>query len=375
MCNVKDKMIPVYKPYLNKELLKYAHDALESGWITHGKYVEMCEKFLEDKLGVKHVLLVNNGTSATHLMVLGLKLVYGKWLKEVIVPNNVYVAAWNSFLFDDCDTSLYPIDADLSTWNFDLDKLDKRIKETDSPVLVVHNMGNIVNVPDLQKKYTDTIFVEDCCEGLFGLYNEQYAGTASLCSSVSFFGNKTITSGEGGAVLTNNDEIYNHLLRLRGQGQTDEKFIHDRLGYNYRLNNVSAGILYGQLMHLDEILNKKLNVFAKYDSSFCGNYSIHFQEYADGTIPANWLYAIRIDGSDYKKAKEFFDEAGIETRPMFYPMSAHKHLKMFSIEGYEEVASQLNKEVIILPCYPELTDKEQDYIIEKVKEYEWNLRM
>lgn len=367
-------MIPVYVPYLNKKTLKYAHDALDSSWITQGKYIELCERFLEEYLGVKHVLLTNNGTTATHLVSKGLTYYYAHKfnnpLYELIVPNNVYVAAWNSFLFSDNLIQLIPIDADLDTWNYDLNKLDKEIKlRPNATVLIVHNVGNVINVPALKIKYPNVLFVEDACEGLFGYYDGKSVGTESLLSSISFFGNKTITSGEGGAVLTNDTELYNYLKKLRGQGQSETKFIHDELGYNYRITNVQAAILYGQLMNVEKILSLKSDIFCRYDVNFCSVPRIHFQEFEVGTIPASWLYAIRIEGSRYNSAKAFFDSVGIETRPMFYPMSSHRHLKSYANIDDELVAKELNQSVVILPSYPDLTKEDQDYIIEKVKEY------
>lgn len=110
---------------------------------------------------------------------------------KIIVPNNVYVCAWNSFLFDK-EYELVPIDADINTWNFDLDKLESVIDET-SAVLIVHNIGNIINVPNLKKRFPNTIFLEDNCEGFLGKYNDKYTGTESFIFSF-FFGNKTLTS-------------------------------------------------------------------------------------------------------------------------------------------------------------------------------------
>lgn len=367
-------MIPVYEPFINKNTTEHAYEAIKSGWFTHGKYIEMCEEELAKMLKVRHVLLTNNGTSATHLVALGLQYHYekriGKPLSEILVPNNVYVAAWNSFLFSNPNVKLIPIDACISTWNFDTLRLIKLAYTYDNPaILVVHNLGNIINVPALKRAIPHANFVEDCCEGFGGMYEGIHAGTASICSSLSFFGNKLITSGEGGAVVTNDDEIFEYLKRLRGQGQSDKKFVHDYLGYNYRMTNIQAGLLYGQLKYTDMLRLRKYSVFSRYDKGFLNNKKMYVQRFDNSTYSACWMYGVGVEGSSYENANEFFTNAGIETRPMFYPMSSHKHLENYSNEQDEEIAKLLNREVVILPSYPTLTRKDQNYIIKKVKEY------
>ena len=249
-------MIPIYKPYFTENNLKYAHEALSSGWVSsQGEYLDIVKNKLKEFLNCKKLILTNNGTTATHLIALALKYKYPH-IKKIIVPNNVYVAAWNSFLFDK-EYELVPIDADLDTWNFDLNKLESVIDE-DSAVLIVHNIGNVIDVPMLKNRFPNTIFIEDNCEGFLGKYGDKYTGTDSFASSISFFGNKTLTSGEGGAFITNDCDVFEYINKIKSQGQSNEKFIHDVLGYNYRMTNVQAEILLGQLECIDEIKKKNI---------------------------------------------------------------------------------------------------------------------
>jgi len=150
-------MIPIYKPYLPQGSLRYAHEALDSGWLSsQGKYIAIVTEKLQELLGVKYVLPLNNGTSAMHLVS---KCAARLGKTEVIIPNNVYIAAINSFLFD-TNFRLYSVDASLDTWNYDLEKLDQAITEhPNAAVLVVSNIGNIINVPALQIKYPRTLFL------------------------------------------------------------------------------------------------------------------------------------------------------------------------------------------------------------------------
>ena len=360
-------MLPIYLPYLPASCLKYAHDALDSTWISsQGVYIDKAKEKLKEIIGSKYVILVNNGTCATHMLALGLKFKYPN-LRKIIVPNNVYVAAWNSFLFSG-GFDFEVIDADLSTWNIDVSKIQGTGKDT--ALLVVHNLGNIINVPALKKKHPDLLIVEDNCEGLFGKYDGQYSGTASLMSSLSFFGNKTITSGEGGAVLTQDDQLFEYLNSVRGQGQSSVRYVHDKLGYNYRMSNIQAALLYGQLEMLDEIRSKKFDVFALYKKELESVNEIRFQELEPNTEHAQWMFAIRFNGFDLTRKRMlelFLYENSIETRPMFYNINEHTHLK--SIPSNNKVADQLNHQCLILPSYPELTKSQILTVTSKIKDF------
>lgn len=368
-------MIPIYKPYLPPNSLSMAHDALNSTWLSsYGKYIVMAQEKLQELLGVSYVLLLNNGTSACHLVAKSLhhtkKAPSGK--KKIIVPNNVYVAAWNAFLFDG-DYELIPVDADLNTWNIDLQKLDYAIKMfSDADVLIVHNIGNIINVSELQTKYPNVNFVEDNCEGLFGKYNNQFSGTASFASAISFFGNKNITSGEGGAFLTNDQEAYDYAKLIHGQGQSAKRFVHSELGYNYRMTNIQAAILCGQLDLLPEILDRKYNNFYLYRQAFSNREDVQTQFIETNTEHANWMFGIRIhNNQSYEMAELYFNSYGIEIRPMFYSIFSHGHLKgnVNIFDGSCNNADILNKECFILPSFAELTTVEINYIIQTVNNY------
>ena len=305
--------------------------------------------------------MTNNGTSATHLVSKALNFKYPQ-INKIFVPNNVYVAAWNSFLYDK-KFNLIPIDADIYSWNINL----KKIKTNDeSAILLVHNLGNIIN----PKNVEGSVIVEDNCEGFLGKYNENFSGTNCLASSVSFFGNKNITSGEGGAFITNDEDCFLYANKVQGQGQSKERYIHDELGYNYRMTNIQAAILYGQLEYLEEIQEKKKNIFNFYKKELTKNERIKIQTEEKDTVPSNWMMGIRIIGNEnFNKINMFMKNKKIDIRPMFYPMSTHKHLKKYAWGRDETVAKILSKECLILPSYPDLTKEEQKYIINCINEF------
>ena len=354
-------MIPIYKPYLPSNSLHLAHRALDSTWLSsQGEYLPVVQEKLQELLKVKYVLPLNNGTSACHLVAKCLNHHLGSPnSSQIIVPNNVYVAAWNGFLFDK-NFELIPIDANLDTWNFDLQTLEEKIYQyPKAAVLIVHNVGNIINVPELKRKYPTTTFVEDNCEGLLGTYEGLQAGTASFVSAISFFGNKNITSGEGGAFVTNDENAYLFAKCLQGQGQSSKRFIHFELGYNYRMTNIQAAILCGQLEVLPEIIEKKNYLFEEYRKAFNNREDIKIQTIEvelNTHTPIGCLVFVLQEIATYDFAESFFKTRGIEIRPMFYSIDVHHHLngdlRIFNCDN--ENATLLNRECFILPSFPEL---------------------
>lgn len=365
-------MIPIYKPYLPKNSLSYAHDAIDSGWISSlGEYKNLAANRLSKKLGVKYSLLVSNGTVATHLLIKGIKFFYPN-ANRIIVPNNSYVAAYNSIIFDGpTDFEIFPIDSNLSTWNADYSDLPFT-PDKNTVFLIVHNLGNIVNVPKLKERFASSIFIEDNCEGIFGEYEGRSSGSESFCSSLSFFGNKNITTGEGGAVLTNNRDLYQYLNKIHGQGQTSKRFVHDLLGYNYRMTNIHAAILLGQLNLYDEIKQRKQEIFNAYRYMLKNIEGVEFQSVEPGCSHSMWMFGIKVrNNQSYETAKSYFDSVGIETRPMFYPISVHSHLSHIKSEFSN--SDLLSKQCIVLPSYPDLKEIEIEYICDMVKQYIQNL--
>lgn len=345
--------IPIYKPYLPNSSTEYAKDAINSGWVSSiGEYIERATDKLRELTGVKYVVLVNNGTSATHLCARVLR----EWHPEtrrVFLPSACYIAAYNSLLYDDNDWVLQPVDLDIDTWNMRIPEY-----EEGDAIMAVHNLGNIIPLSGI-----DCPIIEDSCETLLGNPKQKQ----SLCSSLSFFGNKNMTSGEGGAVLTDNEDIFNYVAKLKGQGQTKTRYIHDELGYNYRMTNIQAALLLGQLEEWDTIEAYKKSLFTKYNEAFKDHPNIIPQKIVYNH--SRWMYAVRIVGSkSYEDNKKFFDAHGVDTRPMFYSFKHHRHLDFLQgVDGRAIAnAERLHNEIVMLPSYPELTLEEVKHISEIV---------
>ncbi len=350
-------MIPIYRPYFLQSSFEHTQTALARNEISHGPHKSYAAAALAERVGVRHAILTCNGTAATHLLFLALRYIRPN-LRRIFFPNNAYVAVWNASLFDQHKHARIAVDADLKTWNANYSGV---CDDPTSAIVVAHTLGGIVNVPALRRRLPNVLIVEDNCEGFTGSYEGRPSGSESLCSSVSFFGNKTITTGEGGAFFTNDDEVFKFIIKVFSQGQTQTRYIHDTLAYNYRMSNIQAAILCGQLKILAEIKQQKARVFQFYRERLNGH--VIFPEPEPGTIDAQWMAAIRAPGNpSYPFAERVFAAQGIETRPLFYPLSSHSHLKNHFLVPTEQNAALLNRECVVLPSFPALTEQELDHI-------------
>ena len=361
-------MIPIYEPYLSK-YHKSANEAIETNWISDcGENVRNAEEKLKSVLNVSHCILTNNGTSATHCLILSIKYKYPH-INKIYVPNNVFVAPWNCVLNEYPSDKIEVMKIDRNTLNIDTSEKYIENLELNSAVVIVHNLGNIVNVPRLKRIRPDIIFVEDNCEGLFGKYEGLYSGTStsSLCSAISFYANKTLTTGEGGAFITNDNDVYEHIRSVYSHRMTKTRYIHDVHAHNYRMSNIQAGFLFDQLNDLEHILKLKEELFNKYDHLLEG--MIHDGKVIkikseECTIKANWIYCIVISDLDYESIETYMSEHNVQIRPLFYDIRYHNHLKDIYIK-YNDIEIK----GIMLPSFPSLNQTQQEYIIECLIKY------
>jgi perosamine synthetase len=366
--------IPIYKPFLKKYKCS-ALDAVESEWISnHGKYIELATNKFKQILNAKYVILMNNGTTSTHCLFLSLKYKYPE-IKKIYVPNNVYVAVYNCALMTYPDEYLEVMKINENTWNMEENDEYLLSLEKNSAIVIVHNLGGIIDVDRIKKIRPDIILVEDNCEGLFGKYNNKYTGTSEniLCSSVSFYGNKTITTGEGGAFITSDDDVYNYIKKVYTQGMSEKRFVHNIHAYNYRMTNIQAAFLYEQLNDIDTILNMKKNIFDNYikllENEINEN-KISLQKINFNSERANWMFTVKLNNNDMTidEFNEYFtNQNNIEIRPFFYPFKSHNHLINLNSHSNDDISNKLNSNIIMLPSYPELEFKEQEYICKILK--------
>lgn len=364
-------MIPIYKPYL-KKYKQSAINAINEEWISnHGIYVKLASDELSKIFNIKHVILMNNGTSATQCLYISLKYKYPN-IKKIYIPNNVFIAAWNCGLHI-YDKNIFEVmKINQETLNIDTSEEYILSLDEDSAVVIVHNFGNIVNVPRLKKIRPDLIFIEDNCEGFFGKYEDIYSGTDSLCSSVSFYGNKTFTSGEGGAFMTNNTELYKYINKYYSHGMTDKRYIHDVLGNNYRMTNVAAALLYDQLLDYEHILNLKSEIFTYYEKYLNENINkkkVILLKKEEKTISSKWMFHIIIPSINFQDFETYMSEKNIQIRPFFYSINNHQHLIDIKNPHHNDFNENITNNGVMLPSYPELNKENIKYICLCINDY------
>lgn len=339
---------PIYTPNIQPYTTSI-HKAIADGWISsQGEFLEKSRAKCSELLGVPYVVMVNNGTSATHLLYKALKYKYPT-LSRIYVPDYVFVAVWNCALYEYDPSMISVLKMDPTTLNMCVDEDYIQSLEPNSAVVIVHNVGNVVNVPRLKRIRPDLVFVEDCCEAFLETYEGQVVGSAGLCSAISFFANKLITSGEGGIWYTHDKDLYDFIYKSCHHGMTSERYVYDVLGYNYRMTNLQAALLYDQLCDMDTILRQKRRVYERYCKLLEGT---TFQVATTGI----WMFLLRTPGQQLRNQMAHH---GIDTRPMFYEVSRHAHLRSIQSEPQDIGHSEL----LMLPSSPTLTSFDQCVIV------------
>jgi len=357
---------PVYQPSMKGNELKYVTDCIESTWISSkGKYVAAFEHGFADYLQAGYATSVCNGTVALQLALLALGIGSGD---EVIVPTFTYIASVNVILYVGA-TPVF-VDSLPDTWQIDYTDVEKKISAKTKAVIAPHIYGHPCEMEALKlicQKH-NLFLVEDCAEAIGSKYNGKHLGTYGDISAYSFFGNKTITTGEGGMVVTNSKELYERAKKLKNQGLSDRQYWHDEVGYNFRMTNICAAIGLAQLEHINQIIIDKIRIASVYRKAF-ENTVIEFHGEAPNSFNSYWMCSILIpESSQRDELRNFLAEAGIETRPLFYPVHEMPIYAKFTAENFP-VAHNISYRGINLPSYPDLTNDEVGFIASKVKQF------
>lgn len=358
--------IPVYQPSLNGNEKKYVNECLDSTWISSkGKFVNEFENAFAEYVGVRHATTVSNGTVAIHLALLALGIGEGD---EVIVPSLTYIASVNSIAY----TGATPVFVDSLQESWQIDPIDviKKITPKTKAVMAVHLYGHPCDMDSLVEicKKHDLFLIEDCAEAIGTKYKGKHVGTFGDISTFSFFGNKTITTGEGGMVITNDETLHDRAVHFKGQGLAKHRqYWHDVIGYNYRMTNICAAIGLAQLEEIEKVLIEKKRVADTYRKYLKNTSVIFHNPIGDDIYHSYWMCSILTeDGKQRDLLREYLDKAGIETRPLFYPVHT---MPMYSAQYQRHpVAENLGWRGLNLPSYPGLKLEEIEYICEKIKE-------
>src|SRR4051794_21300608 len=306
-------MIPVYQPYLTGKEKEYVASCFDSTWISsRGEFVSRFEAEFEQFIGIRHATTVCNGTVALHLAMMALGLGLGD---EVIVPTLTYVASVNTIVHAGA-TPVF-VDSLSSTWQMDPNDVQRKITARTKAVMAVHlygapcEMASLVELCDQHGLF----LIEDCAEAFGTLYGGKHVGTFGDIATFSFFGNKTITTGEGGMVIAQGDALAARMRMVRGQGQSStRRYWHETLGFNYRMTNIVAAIGLAQIERLDPILARKRAIGARYRTLLRG-LPVTFQQAAEGIVGSDWLVSPLLPpGADRDRLMADMAARGVETR-------------------------------------------------------------
>jgi len=344
--------IPLIKPVLDGRELEYITDCILTGWISsQGKYVNLFEEGFSQYVGGTHCLAVSNGTVALHLALAPLGIGPGD---EVLVPNLTFAASVNPVLYVGATPVL--IDVDPTSMAIDVNLAEQAITPRTRAIIPVHLYGHpadIDRVMALADKF-QLLVIEDCAEAFGSFYKGKHVGRWGDAAIFSFFGNKTLTTGEGGMVLFKDKAIYDRARILRDHGMSPERrYWHDEVGYNYRMTNLQAAVGVAQLERADFFVERKRWIAEQYRKRLSLFRCLKLpQEYGDVTN-SYWLYTILLTGEVAPKRDQIIKLMklnGIETRPVFYSMHRMPPYRAFSINGASyPVSSYISDSGISLP--------------------------
>jgi len=362
---LRDKMIPWGKPCLGEKERDYLLKALDSTWISGGEFIDRFESDFARLIGTEYAVTTSSGTSALHLALLALGIGPGD---EVIVPAFTFVAPANMAI----ETGAKPVyvDIDPRTWCMDVKEVEKSITKRTKAIVPVHVYGNVCEMESLTgiARERQLCLIEDVAEAAFSKYRGKFAGSLGHLGCFSFQATKTITMGEGGAVLTDDKELSKRMRIMRSHGMRENKrYWHDLVGYNYRLTNLQAALGCAQLENLDEIIAEKARIYRRYSGNLSGFVGIELQHVPKEVEPVMWTVAIKIAPNRFKGDRDFVIaellKRNIETRPGFYPFSVMPLYDAASLP----VAESIGRNVISLPSYVSISDEDIDYVCNQLK--------
>jgi perosamine synthetase len=347
------RAIPVYEPDLSGNERKYVLECLDTNWISSiGSFIEKFEGSIADATGTRHAIGVCNGTVALHLALHCLGIGPGD---EVIVPTFTYIASVNTI----AQTGATPVFAEsrASDWQLDVADVERHITPRTKAIMPVHLFGGACDMEALMKlahKHGLKV-VEDCAEALGTTIAGQHVGTFGDVGTFSFFGNKTVTTGEGGAVIAMDDAIAARLRTTKGQGQSaTRRYWHEVLGFNYRMTNIAAAIGFAQMERLTSVLERKRAIAMAYRKQLA-DLPVRFQAANADVVTSDWLVSLLLPrGIDRDLLMKQMAKVGVDTRPVFY--CAHT-MPMYHDGSNVQfpVAQDIAQRGLSLPSYPTLT--------------------
>lgn len=372
--------VPLSEPCLGGNDRRYLDECLASTFVSSvGPFVERFEREFALRVGARHAVACSSGTAAIHVALRLLGVGPGD---EVFVSDLTFVASANPVLYERAVPVL--VDAEAGTWNLDPElaagEIRRRAKaglRQPKAVEAVHILGQPARLEPLAEacERHGIALIEDAAEALgarwtSGRFAGRQVGTAGRIGCYSFNGNKIITTGGGGMIVTDDPELARRAKHLTTQAKLPgAEYRHDELGYNYRLSNLAAALGVAQLEKLDEHLRRKKEIAARYDAAFRDRAGLILPPRPADVDPSFWLYTIRVDpaafGIDARALLQRLRAAGVESRPVWTPLHLMPMYRDVPRLG-GEVAERLFAEALSLPCSPGLRPEDQERVVRGV---------
>jgi|TARA_Y100000310_G_scaffold343951_1_gene454116 perosamine synthetase len=368
-------MIPVCKPWLPGNEKKYVLDALETNWISSaGGYINKFEEGFSKYCGAKYGISCSSGFGALHLACSALGLKKGD---EVIVPTFTMAACTNAIILTGAKPVL--VDSDKETYCIDVNKIERKITDKTKAIMPVHIYGHpcdMDKIIEIAKRY-NLYVIEDCAEAHGAEYEGKKVGSIGDIGCFSFYANKILTTGEGGMCVTNIPELAEKIKRLRNYAFDIPRFIHNEIGFNYRLTNIQAAIGVAQVENVDKLVEARRNVGKKYNEKLKDIRGLILPVEKDYAKNIYWMYGVVLS-KDIKMTKEEvmakLREKGIDTRSFFIPMHKQPVYSKKTVENIPDcdgefpVADLIGERGFYLPSSSNLTDDEIEIIVNGLKE-------
>jgi perosamine synthetase len=361
---MSDSFIPISKPFIGAREKELVLDALESGWVSSiGKYIDEFESKFADYCGTEYALAVSNGTTGLHLALAALGLGPGN---EVIIPDLTFIATANAVAYTGAKPVLADVEAD--TLCLDVASVKSLITPQTRAIIPVHLYGHPADM-DALIEIADArglAIIEDAAEAHGAEYKGRRVGSFGKCGVFSFYGNKVITTGEGGMLTTNDREFYQRAKRLRDHAMSPQRrYFHEERGFNYRITNLQAALGVAQLERIEDFLDRRAEIMGWYNSEIAVSDTVRLNRVKNWAKSAFWMICLEVDGFDEARRNSFMialKARGIDTRPYFCTMSS---MPMYQQQPLA-VSARKAQIGLNLPSYFELTKNDVQRIGSKV---------
>jgi perosamine synthetase len=349
-----DGFVPVSRPHIWGEEKAKLCEALDGGWVSsRGPFLDEFEERFAEKIGTRYAVAASSGTAAVHLALSVLGLKNGD---EVIVPDFTMISPVLAILA--CGAIPVPVDAD-DTWNMDVESIERAITERTRAIVVVHTYGHPARIDRIMEiaGRNGLRVVEDAAEALGARVAGRPVGSFADLAIFSFYANKVLTTGEGGMVVTNDAELCERVRAKRNLcfgGNEETRFIHEEIGFNYRMTNLQAAVGLAQLQHLDEAVEAKIAIACEYSARLRDVPGICIPPDSNWGPNVYWVYGVLIEdefGLDRRTVQAELKRNGIETRRFFHPLHLQPIIPKAGIRAEFPVSARISERGMYLPSY------------------------